>query len=54
MQDPGMYETVVMMRRECAPEIKVKASGAVRYQERIEAMIKAGADRIGTISADGL
>ncbi|MCD8141501.1 MAG: deoxyribose-phosphate aldolase [Planctomycetaceae bacterium] len=51
MQGPAMYETVVMMRRECDPAIKLKASGAARNYERMEAIIEAGADRIGTICA---
>lgn len=51
MQGPAMYETVTMMRRECVDEIQVKASGDVRNLERMEAVIEAGADRVGTISA---
>ncbi|HEX3983325.1 MAG TPA: deoxyribose-phosphate aldolase [Acidisoma sp.] len=43
-------EDVALMRREVGPEIGVKAAGGVRTREAAEAMIAAGATRIGTSS----
>ena len=43
-------EDVALMRREVGPEMGVKASGGVRTREAAEAMIAAGATRIGTSS----
>jgi deoxyribose-phosphate aldolase len=44
-------EDVAIMRKAVGPNIGVKASGGVRNKEDIEAMVKAGATRIGTSSA---
>lgn len=41
-------EDVTLMRKTVGPEMGVKASGGVRTKEDMEAMIKAGATRIGT------
>lgn len=41
-------EDVALMRKTVGPEMGVKASGGVRTKEDMEAMIKAGATRIGT------
>ncbi len=41
-------EDVALMRKTVGPEMGVKASGGVRNKEEMEAMIKAGATRIGT------
>jgi deoxyribose-phosphate aldolase len=43
-------EDVALMRKTVGPEIGVKASGGVRDLQGAEAMIKAGATRIGTSS----
>ncbi|WP_066370531.1 deoxyribose-phosphate aldolase [Neobacillus fumarioli] len=43
-------EDVALMRKTVGPEIGVKASGGVRNLEDAEAMIKAGATRIGASS----
>jgi deoxyribose-phosphate aldolase len=43
-------EDVALMRKTVGPEIGVKASGGVRSLEDTEAMIKAGATRIGASS----
>ncbi len=41
-------EDVALMRKTVGPEMGVKASGGVRNKEEMEAMVKAGATRIGT------
>ncbi len=41
-------EDVEFMRRECAPETQIKAAGGISNFEDAEAMIKAGATRLGT------
>jgi deoxyribose-phosphate aldolase len=41
---------VRLMRRECQPEIQVKAAGGIRDAATFLAMIEAGATRIGTSS----
>jgi deoxyribose-phosphate aldolase len=43
-------EMVRLMRRECQPEIQVKAAGGIRDAATFLAMIEAGATRIGTSS----
>ena len=43
-------EDVVLMRRVVGPEMGVKASGGIKDWETAEAMIDAGADRLGTSS----
>jgi deoxyribose-phosphate aldolase len=43
-------EDIALMRKTVGPEIGVKASGGVRSLEDTEAMIKAGATRIGASS----
>ena len=43
-------EDVRLMRSEVGPEMGVKASGGIRTREAAEAMIEAGATRIGTSS----
>src|SRR5579875_2620787 len=43
-------EDVTLMRKTVGPEFGVKASGGVRNLEDAEAMIKAGATRIGASS----
>ena len=39
---------VALMRKTVGPDMGVKASGGVRTMEDLEAMVKAGATRIGT------
>ncbi len=39
---------VEIMRAECSPETKIKAAGGISSFEDAEAMIKAGANRLGT------
>lgn len=41
-------EDVRIMRLECAPEVKIKAAGGIVGFEDAEALISAGADRLGT------
>lgn len=41
-------EDVALMRKTVGPDMGVKASGGVRNKEEMEAMVKAGATRIGT------
>ena len=43
-------EDVALMRRIIGPEMGVKASGGIKDWTAAEAMIKAGADRLGTSS----
>lgn len=49
---PATVEAVSTMRREALPEIMVKASGGVHNLEKVEMMVEAGAQRIGTITAE--
>ena len=39
---------IEIMREECASETKIKAAGGISSFEDAEAMIAAGADRLGT------
>lgn len=41
-------KAVGLMRRIVGPEMGVKASGGIKTREQAEAMVRAGADRIGT------
>ncbi len=41
-------EDVALLRKHCAPHIRVKASGGISSFEEAEEMIKLGADRLGT------
>jgi len=43
-------EDVVLMRKHCAPAVKIKAAGGIRTFAAAEVMILNGADRIGTSS----
>ena len=43
-------EDIRLLRSVCAPHVKIKASGGVRTREAAQAVIDAGADRIGTSS----
>ena len=47
-------EDVALMRRTVGEDMGVKAAGGVRDKETFEAMIKAGATRIGTSSGKNL
>lgn len=47
-------EAVALMRRIVGPEIGVKASGGIRTIESAVAMLRAGADRIGTSSTGAM
>ena len=40
-------EDLILLRRESAPAVKVKASGGIRGRENALTCIEAGADRIG-------
>jgi deoxyribose-phosphate aldolase len=44
-------EDVALMRRTVGPDIGVKAAGGIRTREAAEAMIRAGATRLGTSSS---
>lgn len=48
---PVTVESITLMRKECLPEIKVKSSGGIHSFERVEMVLAAGAERIGTITA---
>ncbi len=41
-------DDVRIMREECDPEVKIKAAGGIRTFEDAQALIDAGADRLGT------
>ena len=41
-------EDILIMRKECAPETKIKAAGGISSFDDAEKMIAAGADRLGT------
>ena len=41
-------EDIALMRKTVGPNVGVKASGGVRTREDLDAMVKAGANRIGT------
>ena len=47
-------EDIALMRKTVGPEMGVKASGGVRTREAAEAMIAAGATRIGASSSKGI
>lgn len=47
-------EDIKLMRETVGPEMGVKASGGVRSKEDAEAMVKAGATRIGTSNGVGI
>ena len=47
-------EDIRLMRKTVGPDMGVKASGGVRDFEKAQAMIEAGATRIGTSSAAGI
>ena len=47
-------EDIKLMRETVGPEMGVKASGGVRSKEDAEAMVKAGASRIGTSNGVGI
>ena len=42
------FEDVALLRRCCAPEVKIKAAGGISSLEDAEKFIKLGADRLGT------
>lgn len=50
-QGPATDKVVALMREKSLPQIKVKASGGVHNLERVEAVLAAGAERVGTITA---
>lgn len=41
-------EDVQLFRRECGADVKIKAAGGIRTVEDAEAMLNAGADRLGS------
>ena len=41
-------DDILIMREECDPKTKIKAAGGIRTFEDAEALIAAGADRLGT------
>ena len=47
-------EDIRLMRKTVGPEMGVKASGGVRTRAAAEAMIEAGATRIGASSSKGI
>ncbi len=44
-------EAVTQLRKLAPPELKVKASGGIRSLEQAQALLRVGADRLGTSSA---
>ncbi|MCU6761135.1 Deoxyribose-phosphate aldolase [uncultured Roseburia sp.] len=47
----AVLSDVKLMKKHIGPNVKIKAAGGIRSQAEMEAMIAAGADRIGTSSA---
>jgi len=43
-------EMILFLKENLSPKIKIKASGGIKNKEQAEALIKAGADRLGTSS----
>ncbi|MBQ5614746.1 MAG: 2-deoxyribose-5-phosphate aldolase, partial [Peptococcaceae bacterium] len=41
-------EDVVLFRKECGADVKIKAAGGIRTVEDAEKMLEAGADRLGS------
>ena len=41
-------DDIRIMREECDPAVKIKAAGGIRTFEDAQALIDAGADRLGT------
>ena len=41
-------EDVILFRKECGPDVKIKAAGGIRTMEDAENMLSAGADRLGS------
>ncbi|MBQ2777460.1 MAG: deoxyribose-phosphate aldolase [Peptococcaceae bacterium] len=41
-------EDVILFRKECGPDVKIKAAGGIRTVEDAENMLSAGADRLGS------
>ena len=41
-------EDVTLFRKECGPDVKIKAAGGIRTVEDAENMLSAGADRLGS------
>jgi deoxyribose-phosphate aldolase len=39
---------VVLFRKECGADVKIKAAGGIRTVEDAEKMLEAGADRLGS------
>lgn len=47
-------EDVKLFRKLCSPDIRIKAAGGIRTFEQAQAMMEAGADRIGASALVGL
>ena len=47
-------EDVILFREHVSPEVRIKAAGGIRTFEQAQAMIDAGADRIGASALVGL
>lgn len=47
-------ETIRFLKENLLPKIKIKASGGIKTREQAEALINAGADRLGTSSGPAL
>ena len=47
-------EDVKLFRKLCAPNVRIKAAGGIRTFEQAQAMLEAGADRIGASALVGL
>lgn len=44
----AVVDDIILMRKYCSPQIKIKASGGIRSFYKAEIMLSSGADRIGT------
>jgi deoxyribose-phosphate aldolase len=47
-------EDIKLLRANLPAKIQIKASGGIKTKEQAEALVKAGADRIGTSNGPGL
>ena len=52
--DDDTIEDVKLFRKLCAPNVRIKAAGGIRTFEQAQAMLEAGADRIGASALVGL
>lgn len=46
----AVLDDIILMRKYCAPQLKIKAAGGIRSFRKAQIMLENGADRIGTSS----